>query len=486
MLRGMARESPKRTCWADVVSDEEEESDPSCGSWVLPRENVTNRSVEGGSGECSKSTAASAASRASTAEWGSDGNSTDGTGDVDIVGQWASELDVLVGQLKALVARSPQALAQPSSQSSSGTSLAIETTISAADIERWQALWQALRQAQARSAQVETEVAEAAAAGGTVAAAEAQAQASIKALKAAERKRFRATGASRAASLAQHRLCQAALTELTRNLEDARADAAQIVKMSFRDASASERVLGKLRKEVAKQSRKADKALAEFEHIQIIIEQGQHLSEFQEQLSKVEARKAAVETECDQLRRTAEGMRAELEAPTSAKGKAEALAEKVVRLELECRELQGDGDASPKANMVANAELSEAQESNRRLVGDVKDARIARDEASTQEEEMEAEVESARKAYQTTYNKRWAMLNNTAAKHRAEIAAQAEVESLRREISNLEVERAHREAVLRSRYEELEASRRGAEDCRAALAAEDEAWADEGDAALRA
>jgi chromosome segregation ATPase len=219
---------------------------------------------------------------------------------------------------------------------------------------------------------------------------------------------------------------------------------------------AGERLLAKLRSARALQAAEAEQAQEALTQALFMREQVRELPTILARRSAIEARTEAAEKDCSQLRLTVEARRAELEATSNSTGaRAQALAEKVGHLERECHELQDFISSSPGNLDVATdfaaegasteSALARAQESNRRLLTEVRDARAAREAAVAEQERLEGEV--ARVRSEVGRQRRDARLEQK----------NVELEAREEEIAELQRD------VCQKREEVLELKRRAAE-----------------------
>jgi len=245
-----------------------------------------------------------------------------------------------------------------------------------------------------------------------------------------------------------------------------------------RRASAGERTLQGLRADVAATVEAAGRAKRELQHELLAEQRVRDLPRVRVQCSLVEQRTVETEAECEVLRRNAEQLRVGLEAPTSASTKAEALEVRLASVDRECRELQnclsaGASSGSARGVPPLAAALTSAQEQNRRLASEVRDARAVRDEVAERQPLVQAELTAAQWQSQE-------LAQREAYLREREADVRHEVLQYRAEISELELSMdtmqcilteapEHSSEVERAQQEELEACRQAMEEDRRAL-----------------
>lgn len=153
-----------------------------------------------------------------------------------------------------------------------------------------------------------------------------------------------------------------------------------------------------------------------------------------------------------QLQRSVESAKVEFEgAQKTAETKAEMLQSRVVQLERECAALQRSGDDAgaghsakascpgpPALSVVSAAELSNAQECNRRLLVEVREARAVRDQASIELEALRADVVDVWRSREQD-RRDYANLKRQLQDKMAQVAAvQQDMECKQRQIDELE------------------------------------------------
>lgn len=381
--------------------------------------------------------------------------------------RWASDLRALSDELQALASRAPAV----TGFGASTRSVALGTELSGPGLAEHEAVAARLGALRGEARAIAQE---AAAVG---AEAEVVGASGIRWVQAAARA---ASGAARAESgrLVRHRQAAAALEEAASSVTAARSEVWAAAEDVRRRASAGERALQGLRADVAATVEAAGRAKRELQHELLAEQRVRDLPRVRVQCSLVEQRTVETEAECEVLRRNAEQLRAGLEAPTSASTKAEALEVRLASVDRECRELQsclsaGASSGSARGVPPLAAALTSAQEQNRRLASEVRDARAVRDEVAERQPLVQAELTAAQWQSQE-------LAQREAYLREREADVQHEVLQYRAEISELELSMdtmqcilteapEHSSEVERAQQEELEACRQAMEEDRRAL-----------------
>lgn len=402
--RGLRTPEPKKA-WADLTSDDESDPDFSGLGCVSPLASpVAAKAAHSNRTETGSLVPVAQGLPTNLVAGGApSGAAGKGPGEASVA-QWAADLQSLAEQLRALAVCPPPEL---KTLSLPKRSIALEPLLSEACILRWEEANVALAACRAEVRMLSDEA--------KTAATEAEA---------AERRRARAckgveevtawalAGAAGAVAnqLAEHRRFRNVLGNAACGLDAAHAAVSVATRSACHRAGASECMFRELRVEAAAEVAAAEDASGALARAVVSRSRARDLPAILMKRAKAEARVTDVEAGCQQLRRSNEELRERLEAPSSAGARAEQLSIRAAQLERECRELQ-DGPAnvgfvgrSAVAEMAAG-ELGRAQYSNRRLVVEVRDARLARDEVATAQEHLEMEVEEAKSRHELEQHK---------------------------------------------------------------------------------
>lgn len=341
---------------------------------------------------------------------------------------WVNEVRAMAARLQVLATAVPKPLESRCRHSEVATALTSDT------LEHLQAAairFEALR-AEAAAFELEADAADADAA--TAESEWLEAQAEIDELTAAAL-------AEREARLEEHRIAAAALAASARLATEARDSVAAAQESTRRRAEVASQRVAELRKALEREARDADEAQQKAARARAARDSAKELPALRARRKAADARASRFKEECANLQRQVESLQAEDETSkqTGNGARAEVLEARIAEIERECRYLQQGGDeASEGASAHETEELISAQECNKRLLAEAREARVERDEASSALLKMEKEVESVQSRCNILCLEN-TDINSQVSDHRSQHDRMvAEVERRRGEIETLE------------------------------------------------
>lgn len=300
--------------------------------------------------------------------------------------QWADEVSGIVARLRAL------AHVAPPPPDGCFVDRETATLVDMVELERWEAAADNSRRLQAKVMELEQQAAAEQAATSRIenefAAMEAEVQSLTNQLTDKERCR-------EAGRLEEHLAAEVALSAATERAENSVQALASAKRNTKRRANASSEFVSKLRAQLAAQveaTRDAEQKVARAKEAQTL---AQELPRLRSRQKAAESRAAQLVKDCDSAQHQLEALQAEeASLQTGNCTRIDLLQARATQLEEECRNLQQNGGVAQMPGSTGNGSLADLQESNQRLLAEVREARAEHDEAHATLAGMETDAKN--------------------------------------------------------------------------------------------
>lgn len=199
----------------------------------------------------------------------------------------------------------------------------------------------------------------------------------------------------KAKRLEEHRVATVAIRAATERAELSVKALASAKRDVERRATASAEMVAKLRAQLAKQVEATTQARQKVARVKDAQELAQDLPRLRTRQKAAETKAAQLKKDCQSMQQQVSALQAEEAALQSGNSaRADGLQARVSQLEEECRQLQqNDMDIDAEGTNTATEDL---QESNQRLLAEIREARAEHDEAHAPLAAMEADVKNFR------------------------------------------------------------------------------------------
>lgn len=191
---------------------------------------------------------------------------------------------------------------------------------------------------------------------------------------------------------AKERASAAALEDVKRRTAEACAATTAAEDAANRRSSSSSKSIAALRASIAKETQAANNAEKKAADALEAKLNAKDLPALKKRQKSSEVKAATLEEDCKRLRSQISTVRAETE-DSKQGGKLETLEARVSQLDKDCRDLETEGGSSASGDPAVEvaSDLAKAQESNRRFLAEVKDARASRDREQSALTQLEKE-----------------------------------------------------------------------------------------------